>query len=295
MIDYPHVAPGFQHLLGLSDAERLEFLEQPLWIDYPIADKVITYLHSVLNKPRRPRMPNVMLVGESNNGKTTLINRFIKICAQAYVNEEAESVIPVIAIELSKTDVRQLYVKILESFWAPFNVTAPIEKLRNQTEHMFRSCKTRMLIIDEIQVLRKGSPIKVREVMDEIKSLANVLQISVVGVGVPQAVQLLNADAQYASRFEVLTLPPWSLRGDFQSFLKSYERALPLKKASRLYSRELTPVIHSITGGNTGYVEYLLVNCAKDAIVSGSEMIDRRMLEKHQWKKSEFGIREVTL
>ncbi|MFG9093396.1 TniB family NTP-binding protein [Pseudomonas aeruginosa] len=293
--DYSHVAPSFQHLLGLSDAERLEFLQQPLWIDYPIADKVITYLHTVLNKPRRPRMPNVMLVGESNNGKTTLINRFIETCAQAYVDDAAESVISVISIELSKADIRQLYVKILESFWAPFNVTAPITKLQHQAEHMIRSCKTRMLIIDEIQALRKGSPGKVRDVMDEIKSLANVLQISVVGVGVPQAVQLLNADAQYASRFEVLTLPQWSLRGDFQSFLKSYERALPLKKVSKLYSPELTQVIHSITGGNTGYVEHLLVSCAKDAIVSGAELIDRRMLEKHQWKRSESGIREVSL
>lgn len=67
------------------------------------------------------------------------------------------SVIPVISIELSKADIRQLYVKILESFWAPFNVTAPITKLQHQAEHMIRSCKTRMLIIDEIQALRKGS------------------------------------------------------------------------------------------------------------------------------------------
>lgn len=295
MSEYSHVAPKFREVMGLTDLERLEFLEIPRWIDYPAGDKLLNYLQGILHKPIRTRMPNVLVVGESYTGKSTLISRFAETCGAPFVDENSESVKPVIIVEVSEADTRQLFVAILQQFWAPHNPTAPIAKLRSEVDHMLRECRTRMLVVDEIQALRKGSPKNIRQVMDELKRIGNVLKISIVGVGVREAAQLLNADAQYASRFEVVTLPSWEVNKTFQAFLKSYESILPLKKASHLYSPEMTRLIFMMTGGITGYVETLLLKCAKEAIQSGVECIDRRLLEKHQWTLDPSGTRKVTL
>jgi hypothetical protein len=49
-----------------------------------------------MEKPTKPRMPNLLIVGEPNNGKTTLIRRFVDLHGQGYVNEDAEPVKPLL-------------------------------------------------------------------------------------------------------------------------------------------------------------------------------------------------------
>ncbi|MNO04168.1 hypothetical protein D3C81_2251040 [compost metagenome] len=67
---------------------------------------------------------------------------------------------------------------------------------------------------------------------------------------------------------------------------------LPLKQPSELYKPEMAQLIHSITGGNTGDLHDLLVECAKEAINSGKECIDRELIESIPWKRPTRGIRE---
>lgn len=289
-----HIHPDLRHILGLSDRERLAYLDEPRWIGYPLAQRTLTTLRGLMEKPARPRMPNLLLVGEPNNGKTTIIRRFQTLYGEGYVNEDAEPVKPIILTDAPPTaDEKGLYVAILEQFWTPYRASDAALKLRHQVIHLMRNCHVRVLVIDEFHSLLTGTATKQREVMNAIKLLCNTLAIPIIGAGTREAVHVLHTDPQHASRFDVLTLPTWDLNRDFQLLLTGFEQVLPLKKPSHLHEPELATSLHSISQGNIGNLHRLLVECANAAITSGTEQIDKASIESKAWLRPTHGIREV--
>lgn len=294
MSAYEHVHADFRHVMSLSDQERIDFLDEPRWIGYKTAQQIMETLQGLLHKPARPRMPNLLLVGDPNNGKTTIVRRFRDLCGQGYVNEDAEPVKPIILAEAPPSaDEKGLYISILERFFTPYRASDPVSKLRYQVIHLFRACHVRMLIIDEFHSLLTGSAAKQREVMNAIKLLCNELAIPIVGVGTREAVRVLHTDPQHASRFDVMSLPIWELNQDFQRLLAGFEKIFPLKHPSRLHQPELATALHAISEGNIGNLHRLLVECAKEALKSGREQIDRTVIQDKAWVRPTRGIREV--
>lgn len=291
-----HIHSDFRHIMLLSDQERLEFLDEPRWIGYKTAQQIMETLQGLLHKPQRPRMPNLLLVGDPNNGKTTIVRRFSELCGQGYVNENADPVKPIILAEAPPSaDEKGLYMSILERFFTPYRASDPVSKLRYQVIHLFRACHVRMLIIDEFHSLLTGSAVKQREVMNAIKLLCNELAIPIVGVGTREAVRVLHSDPQHASRFDVLSLPAWELNQDFQRLLAGFEKVLPLKNPSRLHQPELASLLYAISDGNLGNLHRLLVECAKEAITSGKEQIDKSVVDGKTWIRPTRGIREMMI
>lgn len=294
MSSYEHIHPDFRHVMSLPDKERIEFMDQPRWIGYKSAQQIMDTLQGLMHKPERPRMPNLLIVGDSNNGKTTVVHRFRDLCGKGYVNEDAEPVKPIILAEAPPSaDEKGLYISILEQFFTPYRASDPVSKLRYQVIHLFRACHVRMLIIDEFHSLLTGSAIKQREVMNAIKLLCNELVIPIVGVGTREAVRVLHTDPQHASRFDVMSLPLWTLNKDFQQLLAGFEKVLPLKQPSKLYQPELTSLLHMISEGNTGNLHRLLTECATEAIKTGKEQIDKSIVESKAWMRPTRGIREL--
>lgn len=70
MPHYEHIHPKFRHVMELSDSERIDFIRSARWIGYNRAKEIFVQLEDLLTFPKRPRMPNLLIVGESNNGKT---------------------------------------------------------------------------------------------------------------------------------------------------------------------------------------------------------------------------------
>lgn len=294
MNGYDHIHADFRHVMSLSDQERIDFLDEPRWIGYKAAQQIIETLQGFLRKPVRPRMPNLLLVGDPNNGKTTIVRRFRDLSGQGYINEDAEPVKPIILAEAPPSaDEKGLYISILERFFTPYRASDPAPKLRYQVIHLFRACHVRVLIIDEFHSLLTGSAIKQREVMNTIKLLCNELAIPIIGVGTREAVRVLHTDPQHASRFDVVSLPTWELNQDFQRLLAGFEKTLPLRSPSRLHQPELASLLHAISEGNLGNLHRLLVECAKEAIKNGREQIEKSVIQEKAWLRPTRGIREM--
>lgn len=294
MSGYEHIHPDFRHLMGLTNNERLEFLDHPRWIGYKAAQQILDTLQGLMHKPVRPRMPNLLIVGDPNNGKTTIVHRFRELCGQGYVNENADPVKPVIVAEAPPSaDEKGLYISILERFFTPYRASDPASKLRYQVIHLCRACHVRVLIIDEFHSLLTGTTVKQREVMNAIKLLCNELAIPIIGVGTREAVRVLHTDPQHASRFDVMNLPAWELNPDFQRLLAGFEKVLPLRIPSRLHEPALASRLHTISEGNLGNLHRLLTDCAVDAIKTGKEKIDQSIIEGKVWMRPTRGIREL--
>ena len=288
MSAYEHLHQDTLPLMAMSAESRVAALDGHRWVGYDRAKTIFEMLDRLLVVPERPRMQSLLIVGESNNGKTSLIREYRDRHLPQEANETGRLVMPVLLTEVAAADERGLYAGVLERMFAPFRITDPLLKLQYQVIHLMRECRVRMLIIDEIHTLLTGTPKKQREMMNALKFLSNTLCVSIVGVGTRDAVRVLHTDPQHASRFDVIDLPLWSCDASFQQLLATIEKRLPLQKASRLFRPELARRLHAYTQGNLGNLYRLLVACTKAAILSGDEQITADLIDRH---KDYFGTK----
>lgn len=72
----PHLHPAVQATARLSASERIDQIRADRWIGYPKAVEAVDRLQTPLGWPRKQRMPNLLLIGPTNNGKSMIIERF---------------------------------------------------------------------------------------------------------------------------------------------------------------------------------------------------------------------------
>ena len=296
MSSYEHVQETFRHVVDLPDRERIAFLDEQRWVEYEVATTVIDYMRELMERPSKPRMPNLLITSESNNGKTTIVRRFVELYGKGYVTETG-AVKPVILTQAANAKERELYLGLLDRFYAPIRFADSIPKLKFQVIHLFREHRVRMLIIDEMHSLLIGPRAKQEEIMGVIKFLCNELNIPIVGFGTQDAVNVLHSDAQHAKRFTVMKMPLWKRDIRFQRLLASYERVLPLKRPSNLgRTKMLAGLLHSYSEGNLGDLFDHIVLCAKAAIRSGQEFIDEQTIRDNAPSRDiARGYREIVL
>ena len=75
-IDLSHLLPGAQGLARLPAAERIQRIRADRWIGYPRAVDALNRLETLFAWPSKQRMPNLLLVGPTNNGKSMIIEKF---------------------------------------------------------------------------------------------------------------------------------------------------------------------------------------------------------------------------
>jgi len=285
---YTHLHQDFQHLMLLDDEKRIDSLHENLWINYPRSDEIVQLLGQMMNRPKKPRMPGLLIIGESNIGKTSIIHRFADLHPDITYEDDMEMSRvqkPVIHALMRGSDEKDLYAAILDRFWTPFRPTDPQAKLRHQVIALMRECNVKILILDEIHNLLRGTAVKQRIMMDAIKNLSVELMIPVIGVGTKEAAMVLATDPQHTSRFDIIKLPKWELDKNFRALLVAFEKRLPLKKPSHLDTKEKATLLFSISRGNLGDLHRLLIECATYAIHHGAEEITVDIINRHKWVK----------
>jgi hypothetical protein len=107
--------------LELSDEERIFKLHGERWIRYDRAKEVIDKLDKLIIYPKKQRMPNLLIVGDTNNGKTMIVNRFKEQHPPDDNPDGDAKIIPVIIVQAPPTaDEGRFYNHILTQLNAPF-------------------------------------------------------------------------------------------------------------------------------------------------------------------------------
>lgn len=259
-------------------------MRQPHWIGYPRAKRVLDQLEDLLQYPRVHRMPNLLIVGETNNGKTVIVNRFQRLHPAADNAAGDHAIVPVLLIQAPPApDENRFYSVILDALAAPYPPRASVTEKQMQVLHLLRAVELRLLIIDEIHHVLAGHSAKQRQFLNVLKYLGNELQIPLVGVGTMDAVRAMHTDPQMANRFEPVALPRWEMNRDFQVLLASFERILPLQQPSRLAEPALAARLLALSEGTIGELSSLLIAAANWAIRSGAERINEDVLKTVGW------------
>jgi type II secretory pathway predicted ATPase ExeA len=294
MSEFAHLDEAVRAVAALPAGERIERLRQPHWIGYTRSKRILDRLEDLLQYPRVHRMPNLLIVGETNNGKTVIVNRFQRLHPAADNPDGDHAIVPVLLIQAPPApEENRFYSAILEALAAPYKSRGSAAEKQIQVLHLLRGVQLRLLIIDEIHHILAGHIAKQRQFLNVLKHLGNELQIPLVGVGTMDAVRAIQTDPQMANRFEPVALPRWEMNRDFQMLLASFERILPLQQPSRLAEPALAARLLALSEGTIGELSSLLVVAAAQAIRSGAERIDEDVLIKTGWTPPSVRRRQI--
>lgn len=99
--DLAHLAAAAREVALLDDAERIQKIRGDRWIGYPRAQFALKRLRELIEWPRKQRMPNLLIVGPSNNGKSMIIEKFRRDYADGPIHRPDYEEYPVVAIRHS--------------------------------------------------------------------------------------------------------------------------------------------------------------------------------------------------
>lgn len=258
------------------------------WLKYRLGEETLQLLEDRLAEPMSHRMRNILIVADTNNGKTTIAERFLRR-HQAQVNLAASSVVPLLKVEATAADENRFYNSIFEKLPVyKHGQHSRAEMKQILAMRALSECNVRMLIIDELHNLLDGPPAKQRRFMRVLKTLGNELKIPIVALGTREALNAVNSDPQLANRFQTIILPKWKLEDDadpdrpseYRQFLATFERLLPLDEPSDLGNDPMGAKIYALSEGTIGEATDLLRDAALWAVRNNRPCIDDEVLKR---------------
>lgn len=278
MTTYKHLHPSTAEYAELDAEQRIQWLRTPRWIGYPRAQDIMSKLEDLVSHPREARMPNMLLIGGTNNGKTRLIKQF----AQRHMTDENPSgeyiIAPVLYTQAPPAPSEAgFYSEILNILFEKVPISSTDAK-RARVVQVLHGIHLKVLIIDELHNILAGASVRQQQFLNMIKYLGNELQISIVGCGTGDLLRAISIDPQIQNRFIPELLPKWQMNKEFRQLLMSFESILPLRNPSGLHDPMLAGKTLAMCEGTIGELSSLLNIAAIYAIRNGHEEITADIL-----------------
>lgn len=281
--DYAHLHSTIRPLAEEDNESRIRRIRTDRWITYRRAEAALTAMEDLLNFPKRTRMPNLLLVGPTNNGKTMIVEKFRR--AHPPIPQSAAPAgtltIPVLKVQMpAGPDESRFFGAILEELGFPHMLSDRVAKRQEAALRMLRETGVQALIIDELHNLLSGSRLHQRRLLNVLRWLGNELQIPLIAVGTAEALHAIQSDDQLANRFEPARLPPWRNGEEYRQLLSTLEALLPLRRPSHLAAPALAEKILSAAEGILGEIVSIVTRAAVRAVTSGKEAITAKLIDE---------------
>lgn len=206
--DFDHLHAPVRPVAALPAEERIRHIRAERWIGYPRARAAVEQLDILLHWPARQRMPNLLIIGPTNNGKSMIVEKFRR--RHPPVSGDDAEQIPVLCVQMpSDPSISRFYVAVLTALGAPLRPHRRIAELEQLTLTLLRRTGVQLLVIDEIHNILAGRDNVRREFLNLLRYLGNELKIPLAGVGTRDAYLAIRTDDQLENRFLPISLPPW--------------------------------------------------------------------------------------
>lgn len=274
------LTPRAKLLLGASAAERIEHIKKRVFIAHPRVREIHAAMGELLVHPPVERMPNILIVGPSNSGKTELLKDFVRRHPPEERLHEEALYAPVLFVQAPPgPDEDMLLTSLLKKLRVnPRQGAKHSEKIDLAGETLVK-VRTRLLLLDELNSIIAGSVAKQGLMLNTLKYISNEIKISIVASGTKNALLALKTDPELESRFPPMLLPRWEgATKEYRQLLASFEATLPLQHESGLGSLDLADLIFGLTDGTTGGAADLIRASAIEAIQDTSEVISTDLI-----------------
>jgi hypothetical protein len=279
-----HLAPQAREIALLPNAERIARIRFDRWIGYSKAQEAISKLQQLIDHPKRQRMPNLLIVGPTNNGKSMIIEKFKRMYKNTSRENSPAEIIPIVSIQMpSDPTIARFYAMILYHLGAPVTMKCKVADLEHVALKTLKQVFTRMIIIDELHNILAGRVNVQREFLNLIRFIGNELQVPIVCLGIREAYLAIRTDDQLENRFEPHILSLWEDDREFSSLLVSITSTFPLKKPSFLLEKETRQYILRKTEATIGEIVSLLSKASILAIETEQESIDLKLLMQTEY------------
>lgn len=274
-----HLEERAAEALEVPANERISFARADRWIGYTRAKQVVVQLDDLFSYPKSIRMPNVLLVARSDNGKSSILEHFIGR-HPLLIREDGSPGPHILYMRMPATPTQSsFWSELLWSLRICHGESEPAERKRRQAFDAMQYANVRIVVMDEFNHLTNAGK-EAPRLLAAIKNISNALRIPLVASGTQPAIAALNSDPQLRSRFEPAVLDRWTLDREYLRFLASYERFLPLPEPSNLADRILAPKIYAMAGDAIGGTVKVLKEATAFAISHGLPRIDMEVLTK---------------
>jgi hypothetical protein len=287
--DYPHLFRSTAAMLDRPLEERTLMIHQDKFIMHTAARSALAAMKNIYNRPKNVvRPPCLAVIGNSNEGKTALVERFYADMTGEPPRrlgpndgfQPGRDKMPIVLVEMPP---RATEPRVCLAIARALNLTSygTATKSRMVTDKVMRalvSKQVQMLILIEFQHVHPNPTSERLVVYDLIKGISNH-GISVVAVGTENARLCLGEDEQVANRMRVVRLQSFAHNQEFRDFLHSLEFYYPLPKASGLGTSVMAKEIYARTNGIVGEVVAFCNGAAEFALKKKLSCIDLAVLK----------------
>ncbi|HWS90683.1 MAG TPA: TniB family NTP-binding protein [Pyrinomonadaceae bacterium] len=262
-------------------------LAESIFIKHPRFKAIIEKIEHAHCYSQIAAEPECLFIGgPPGAGKTTLLNHYRLGFPSADRGEMIE--VPVLCGRVpSKATDKNLATTLLMALGDPAAEKGTAFNQTTRLKRFIEQCGVQLIILDEFQhFVDKDSWKVLKSVSDWLKNFIDETGIPVVLIGMPYAVEILDApgNEQLQRRFAVrATLDSfgWDIdeeRKEFRSFLKAADDRLPLNECSNLADPLIAFRFYCATNGRVGKIMKVLRKAVELALDQGLERLTLEVL-----------------
>lgn len=279
---HDYLTTDARRFVTCEDDTRVEFILRSRFVEHEAASRAEDLLSRTFSQPRSARMSNLLLVGASGSGKTSVINKFNRTYSSEH-NKSGALTYEVVIVQMPyhpcpREFGESVYSAMgISSYW--FDRYRPIRRIISYLKSALGKSKTRMIVIEDIQSLQSGNAREKLMFVQMLRVLATELRSCLAFTGTPQARSVLQIDEQLGARTKVVELRPWKSGRDLMEFTDAFVGAMPLRRRSSLDDPRIGALLAERSGGRTDYICDAIRAAAVAAIRNGREMVDLAALD----------------
>jgi hypothetical protein len=167
--DYSHLHSATRLLAEENNDSRIRRIRTDRWITYARAEAALSAMEDLLTFPKRTRMPNLLVVGPTNNGKSMVVQKFRRshppIAASATADGAAN--VPVLNVQMpTGPDEPRFFGAILDELGFPHMLSDRLARRQETAVRMMRETSVRLLVIDDVHNVLSGSRLQQRRLLN---------------------------------------------------------------------------------------------------------------------------------